>query len=417
LLLLTGGLAVSAAHGRFTATIVPPATPAAPAAPAAPATTPDPAASITDAALEPWRVELLDEAFAVASMIPVPLHRKDRARAQQAVVTAMLELDQPVRVVPYINQIPTWRRGDAFADLAYHRAVRGDRTDALGFLALADRIALADTDWRRDRIRVNIARTHALLGREDVAAAMEEGVVASETGVVDAVRMQTLEDDRFEAQLAEFGRLVAGGGFDLTANVLDACVQLHARFYDQPERRERVHAFIVDSWRALPIDQRIARLMAMADTALAREDLAVARPLVQQATEMLAGVQLTAEFHVPLVAAVARRQAAAGDVGPANSALEAALARFDAERRTIIDLFRPEVLRPVAEAYVALGDDAAARRVYRLALDEGARNPNARPRAQDLSATLASMARHGLEPDAAMTARIDEIRTGLGAPW
>ena len=76
-----------------------------------------------------------------------------------------------------------------------------------------------------------------------------------------------------------------------------------------------------------------------------------------------------------------------------------------------------QVLRPVAEAWMALGDEAAARRTYVLALEEGAANPNARPRAQDLSATLASMARYDVRPDESMTRRIREIREGLGDPW
>ncbi len=383
---------------------------------AAPAPAPD-ASVITDAPIEPWRLELLEEAFEVASLIPQPLHLNDRARAQQDVVSTMLELDQPIRVAALVNRIPGWRRGDALADLAFHRATRGDRTDAAGFLALAERIAEDATDWMRDRIRVNAARTHALLGRDAVAAGMEVDIVPAEDGVVDSVRAAGLERAQLEETLQDYQRRIEAGGFDLARNLLVAAVELYERFYDDPAVRERILRFVTDSWSKLPIDLRIARLLDMADIAIARGDLDTARPLVARAAEILGGVQLTAEGAIPLAASIARRRGPLGETAAATAELEAALARFEQEKRTIIDMFRPEVLRPVAEGWMALGDEAAARRTYVLALEEGAANPNARPRAQDLSATLASMARHGLRPDESMTLRIREIREGLGDPW
>lgn len=389
---------------------------AAPAPPPSPTAAPD-SAGIVDAPLEPWRLELLEEAFEVASLIPQPLHLNDRARAQQQVVSTMLELDQPIRVAGLVNRIPGWRRGDALADLAYHRATRGDRTDAAGFLALAERIAEDATDWMRDRIRVNAARTHALLGRDAVAAGMEVDIVPSEDGVVDAVRAAGLDRERLEQTLQDYQRRIEAGGFDLARNLLVAAVELYERFYDDPAVRERILQFVTDSWSKLPIDLRIARLLDMADIAIARGDLDTARPLVARAAEILGGVQLTAEGQIPLVAAIAGRRGPLGETAAATAELESGLARFEQEKRTIIDMFRPEVLRPVAEAWMALGDEAAARRTYVLALEEGAANPNARPRAQDLSATLASMARYDVRPDESMTRRIREIREGLGDPW
>ena len=47
----------------------------------------------------------------------------------------------------------------------------------------------------------------------------------------------------------------------------------------------------------------------------------------------------------------------------------------------------------------------------------GALNPNARPRAEDLAQTTASLARSAIEPDAAMGKRRREIRAGLVEPW
>jgi hypothetical protein len=64
-----------------------------------------------------------------------------------------------------------------------------------------------------------------------------------------------------------------------------------------------------------------------------------------------------------------------------------------------------------------LGDEPKARAAYLRALDEGSVNPNARPRAEDLVATLVSMAESRIAPDAEASAKVAAIRAGLVAPW
>ena len=64
-------------------------------------------------------------AFAAASAMPLNPHIKNRSRAQEVVVAACLELDQPQRAQRYIEQIANWRRGAGYADLAFHQAQQG----------------------------------------------------------------------------------------------------------------------------------------------------------------------------------------------------------------------------------------------------------------------------------------------------
>ena len=65
----------------------------------------------------------------------------------------------------------------------------------------------------------------------------------------------------------------------------------------------------------------------------------------------------------------------------------------------------------------AIFDDAQARAAFMRALDEGAANPNARPRAEDLVATIVSMADARLALDEVAAAKIAMIRAGLVDPW
>ncbi len=78
-----------------------------------------------DAELEAWRVELLREAFDVASLIPIDPHAKDRARCQAEVVIAMIDLGLPVTAAELTRGVDNWRRAELMAMLAADAARNG----------------------------------------------------------------------------------------------------------------------------------------------------------------------------------------------------------------------------------------------------------------------------------------------------
>ena len=132
---------------------------------------------------------------------------------------------------------------------------------------------------------------------------------------------------------------------------------------------------------------------------------------------MLDGATWKPELRIPVMARLAVLRHRAGDEGGAREDADAALAFFEAERNQIFDYKRAETLIPLAEAFRSLGDAPAAHGIYAKAVEEGALNPNRRPRADDLTATCCSMALHAVEPDAKLRARLLEIRSGLEGPW
>lgn len=360
--------------------------------------------------------ELLDVAFDTASAIPVDPHVKDRSRAQEAVVAAWLTLDQPQEALRCANGIDNWRRGAAYADIAFHQAGRARMETVEPLLDLAAAISETTEDWRRDRVRVKIAMVDVLLGREERAAELEADVVASEIGKTDAVRASIATDEAFDQRMDAIDAAVANGNFDLIRNALDAGVRLFARFYDD-DRRSHAEAKIKSSWRKLPVTIRIELLMDLAGAALQADDRPKALELVNEAGAIMDGSRWMAEHRVPLAARLAGLRGRAGDIEGARRDAAAALALFDAGRQTIPNFARAGALRPVAEAYQAMGDPESALAVYRRAIEEGATNENARPRGLDLSATCGSMAIAAVEPDPALWARIREIHDRLGAPW
>jgi tetratricopeptide (TPR) repeat protein len=372
---------------------------------------------VCNAPLAAFRNTLLDLAFQSATAIPVEPHIKDRSRAQEAVVTTCLDLDQPQRALGYVEQIDDWRRGTGYADFAFYCARHGITNDVQHYLTLADKIAEDAEDWRKDRIKVKIARTHAWLGQTQQAAHFEAGVVDSESGKVAGVKAMLADENSFDEQLSAMDAAVATGNFDLAKNALEACTQLFNRFYGDEHRRLLVEEKLRVSWNIMPVMVRIDLMTELTEFALEHKDQGKALELVNETQRLLESSKCTAEYRIPAMARLAGQRGRAGDTAKAQADADAALAMFHAERSKIMTIDRAGVLRSLAEAYHLMGNTITALDVYNAAVEEAAENPNSRPRALDLSAICRSMALHAVEPDAALWTRIRQIREGLGQPW
>jgi tetratricopeptide (TPR) repeat protein len=380
------------------------------------------AALVANPRAAPASIELLDLAYAAVSAMPLHPHVKSRSRDQEAVADVWLELDEPQRALACIEPIADWRRGAGYADYAFWCARHGDEAQARRSLELAAQIAEKHVgeeaqDWQRDHIRAGIARTWLWLGDEAQAAACAAGASAAETGRISAVASLRADATECDEQLAALAELAKTRDFDQIRAALGSCARLFDRFYTDQPRRERIERAIGAAWEGLPAQVRIEVLVELAGTALAHDDGPTALRLLQDARLQLDGTTWTPDAHVTLLAKLAGLRHRAGDPEGARRDADAALAQFTAERARIVDIDRADTLRPLAEAYQAMGDTAAALSVYAQALEEGAQNPNSRPRAEDLSATCCSMALSGVTPDAALWTRLRELRDGLGDPW
>jgi hypothetical protein len=374
------------------------------------------AGSLVDLPLDAYRCELLDLAFDAVSAMPVDPHVKNRSRAQEAVVKACLELDQPQRALQFTKQIVDWRRGVAYADLAFYCARRGLKGEVETYLDLADQASQDVQDWRRDRIRVRIAETHAYLGQAQAAAQFEQGVDASESGKVARVMAMVCPPESFDEQMATLASLVATEHFDAVKNALGAYGELYNRFYADDARRRTIEERIRMSSGNLPAFVRIDVLIELVDFSLAHSDQAKACELLNEARTTVESATWQPTMGIPLVAKLSELRFRAGDPEKARQEARAALALFDAKRDQIVNIYRGEMLRSVAEAFQTMGDPIASE-LYGRAIEAGMENPNSRPRAEDLAATCCAMALHAAQPTPALWNRIREIRKGLGDPW
>ena len=395
-----------------------------PAAQAADAAKPASAAPAAPAVKElaEFQAELLDVAFTAASKMPTMPHIKNRCRAQEEVVDACLQLDQPRIALGYAEKIDNWRKGVAYGDVATWYAQHDRSVDVQPWLDLARKISERSDDedaqdWQRDRIRASIARTLILLGEGARANEFAEGLADSEAGRVQSARAQVIDEAAFDQQLADVDAIVKAEGFDQVRSALEACAQLYDRFYADADRRERAEEKIKASWAKLPPDVRVQLLATLSESALDHDDRAKAAALAGEARAIIEASRWTPDLRIRTLARVAALLHRAGDVAQARKEADAAQATYDAERETIVNIDRADTLRPLAEARQAMGDTAGALAVYKRAIEEGVENVNSRPRADDLVATCCSMATHGVEPDKALRARILKIRDGLGDPW
>lgn len=372
---------------------------------------------LLDKPIAGYQKELLNIAFDVATMIPITPHIKDRSKAQALVVETSLELDQPQQALDFIEKIDNWRRGSGFADFAFYCVRNGYIENISKYLDQAAEISLATEDWRRDQIKVKIAKTQTLLGQVEQVGQLQEGLVESETGkVADAEAMMATEES-FQKNIKTLDDLIAPGTFDISKNALFSYTTLYDRFYENQEHRSLIEEKIKTSWTNIPIFIRLDLMMNLIKSSLGHLDKENAIRFVNESQVIFDEFEWEPEYYIPLQAKLITLRFKAGDTQKTHEEADKVLAYFQENGEKIINIYRAETLTPLAETYHAIGDNDSALKVYKLALENAVENPNSRPQAEDLSETCLSLARNAMEPDAELWAQIRQIKEGLSDPW
>lgn len=370
--------------------------------------------SVAEAAAAAVQARLLDLAFLSASQIPVEPHIKGRSRIQESVVLAAIEADMPDRAEYFAKGIGNWRRGHCFAQLAFEHAGLGNAESARRFIAEAEAEAAATEDWRRDRIRVAIARTRAALGESLPDEAEFE---ASERGRSYDARLAHADTAELDQLLAALDLLLEDPSFDVKKNALVA----YASYYGSPGadagRRNRIEAGLRKAWADMPVLLRLDLTAELCAGALRHSDPDKSRELIAEACELIDAHVWPLEHELPLRSKLAVLRCESGEPDAARQALEAAVGLYDLRKGEIYDIWRADALRPVAAGFARLGDDARAAELYLRTLNAGAENPNSFPKAEDLVETCLSMARAGFEPDSGLMTRMLDIHAKLDHPW
>jgi tetratricopeptide (TPR) repeat protein len=385
-------------------------TPPAARAPGAPAE-----AGPRGAARDP--ASLVAVADQVAGTIPVNPHARDRAMMQEEAVKGWIALGDLERAEVGMRRIGDWRRGEATALVAQARASRGEIDAARSLAAEARELAGREEDWRRDRIGAEVARTLAMTGDLGQIDGLVDPAAAAEAGNVAAAVTAVVPAERLEAQAKVFDDAIATGAFELVRGGLDGYLAIIRRADCDDAWRARATKALDGALPGLPYDLRVLYLVTLADALTARGRNDEARAALDRADGEIAAAGFLAEDIVPIGAPVAVARTRLGDRDAARAALRSLRATFENRREEVVNLRRATSWRALASAFMGLGDRADAEACFAAALEDGALNPNARPRAEDLCLTLLSMARCGFAPTDSMDRRIDAIRAGLADPW
>ncbi len=359
---------------------------------------------------------LLNLAIQAASKIPIKPHIKDRSKTQENVVEACLKLDLPHRALEYSEKIGNWRRGYCYASLAFYCAKQGKEEVIDLLIDKAKQIAMTTQDWRGDRIKVRIAQVHAYLGHNQKAEQVQTGVIESETGKVEQVKAARGKES-FDEMVSTLDGYITTENFDIIRNSLKSYAQLYQRFYKDKEKRELIEERIRSSLKKVPVFIRIDLLTEMTKYAIDNSDRDKAFELINDAKCLVDENQWRLEHKLPLLANLAELRYKAGAKKQAIDDADAALALYENEGKKIVNIWRAGALRPLAQAYHAMGLKEQALEVYALAIEEGIENPNSRPQAEDLSATCVSMALHSVKPNHELWSLMQQIYKGLSKPW
>lgn len=369
------------------------------------------------AALTASRAALLTTAFAGVSRMPIDPHERDRARAQESVVQACLELGFLDQAAQLADQMQGWRQGNVIALLGQRYAALGQDDRARACAARALLIDPGESTWGKDIVATEVARIYVKLGDDSKAYATVAADLQAERGRVEAERTAKLPDAQLDAQADMFDKAIATMNFDLARGGIDGYLAWLDRVIDDAPRRERALKALSAALPGLPFDLQVRGNVQLADVLFAHGYKELATLQVDRASELFRATVFLPEDTAPLGVVVAKARIRLGDPKAGRAELRRLRTEYEARAETIVNLRRAASWRALAEGYLLLGDTEDAGYCYAAALDAGALNPNARPRAEDLSATCVSMAVSGFMPPPELLLRIENIRAGLADPW
>jgi tetratricopeptide (TPR) repeat protein len=353
----------------------------------------------------------------VASSPEGKSHARIKSRLQRDVAACALELGMTERALAIAAEIQDWREGEVLALAAQQLARSGDRDQARRCIARAAEIANRSDGWRKETTQAEIGRALALLGDVEAARQFGGALPPELTGRVEAQLSGQVSLEELDRQCEAYDRAIATGSFDVVRSGIDGYFAVWERAPDDIARRGRAERAIRAALTGLPLDLQIAARVRLADKLLAAGDRSAAVSELESAETILEGFQFTTDTRGAIVRELASAWIRVGEPARARPLVAAAVQAYVDAPTTMVDIDRADYLRPLAEALAALGDADEARVVWSRALEAGAGNPNARPRAEDLCLTCLSMARADVPPTDAMRQTIRSIQAGLKAPW
>lgn len=369
---------------------------------------------------------ILELAAEAALAMPVNPHVKTRSRLQAEIVDVALARGEFALAKSIAPRIENWRRALAQAAIAARHAELGHTDAARAELAAAEALEATLTDefvqgWRRDRVRARIAATYAHLGDVARAATIQAQLGPAEAGSLAQLSARMAPREKMGDNVEAFLRITETGDLEQIKLALLALTEFYGQCAGDDEadaaRRADLIRDIRGHWTQIPGEPRIEILEALVAQDLAAGRREHARGLVDEVEALVRENRWNDEQRIAFLARVGRMRHGAGQAERALEILREAVAAYEEAREGIVSIWRGRSLRPLAEAFLAVGSPVSAAELYERALAEAVVNPNSRPRLEDLVATCNSIVVSGLDAPESLRKALQRTRAALGEPW
>jgi tetratricopeptide (TPR) repeat protein len=378
--------------------------------------------------------QLLEIAWTAASAFPARPHLRRRVRGQMQVIDAMFALGLVDEALAKGRAIAGLRLGDVYADYVYFRTTKGgagaERAEFEKMLDRAKAIVRSESgrpevqEWQCHLTLLKVARAWRALGDAATADKLAAEVPATSGTAVDPEWDRVATDPyrhadraRAEDMLRVFDGDYASLSLGAQQTTLEGFLVLHDRFFGDAALRQRIEDVLGrNAHGALP-SQQFQVLVRLAETQHAHGDKAAVVRTAELMRKHYDIMRMRPEEQVRYLAQIARARAIGGEVQWARQDAERAMAIFQEGRESISNYERAEALRPLAFAWLAIGEKDQADDLLQTAIAESAENPNARPRCEDLVKTCIELAVRRVEPSARLVSLLHATCAGLKDPW
>lgn len=382
---------------------------------------PDPVPA--DKPIAEYQLELLDIAMNAANQVPRRPLIKKRSSLQHTVVSAALELGQPSRAIDYFRKIDNWRQGAAMSEYVLYLAE--NEYDLPTMVEKYTRLskahaAMAEQNWHRETIALNIAKARMVMG--DLGAGkefIENSTEHIHDGVIEVFQAETDEDQSYEYLSKRFDLMLKSGRMEPIINGAVGYAALYKRVYKDEPKRKAIEEKVEKAYAVMDGRRLIELYCMLAEAAASHGDKANALRFVDACEKKMPEMNwpTSQEYEFVTWGLILETRYKVGDKQGAFEKLDAITERATNNIENVVNIWRADTLRPLAEAYSVMGKTDRALEIYEQAIERGTDNPNSWPRANDLGKTCVSMALHGVKPTDKLAARIRTIAEELGAPW
>ena len=388
--------------------------------------------------LESNKKEIIIGAIEAASLLPDIPHERTRNRELSSLISLLIENKELDNINLYLEGITDWRKAKLTANLALANLKHGNNTiaeelinevqilvETIEGLKSGDIFATGEykdlvesyDDFRLDRVKVAIAQYYWFCGDEENAIKWSQNVLATEKADFIKEQAESLSITDYNSSLSINNILANGETFEGKKAAIDGYVLLYNLYYEDTEKRTQLEELIDKFEPSMPVMFRIEWLHSMAISAHSFGDDDKAIDHYTEASLWIADSSLRPRLFFPLKSS---NIITAKKIGLVEDARDGAIllnSEYDRVEESIYNIHRADVLCSIAECFLILEDFDKSEELYCNAFIQSEKNPNSKPRVEDLTIIISSLIKNEVDISSNLTYAVNKFIDKLGAPW